>query len=108
MIDDPNASGSMIDDLTEILEGYNSGVYTRGGMLNQILSLSLFHPMDSIITALPDARRAEFIAWARETFDNDVPLEDFVIITQGTSSDDDLVPIARIREWFRTHDASRP
>jgi hypothetical protein len=108
MIDDPNVSGTVIDDLTEILEGYSSGMYTHGGMLNQILSLSLSHPMDSIITALPDGRRAEFIAWARETFDNDVPLEDFVIITQGTPSNDDLVPIARIREWFRTHDVPRP
>lgn len=107
MTDDTNTRNVVIDDLTEILEGYDHGEMTRGGMLNQILSLSLTYPVERIIAALPDMRRAEFIAWARESFDNDVPLEDFVIITQGTPSDDDLVPIARIREWLRAQDGAR-
>lgn len=97
----------MIDEISEILDAYECGTYTRRDMLNEILWLSLRYPVDSIISALPAAPRAEFLAWARETFDNDIPLEDFVIITQGTPADDDLVPIARIREWFRTQDGDR-
>lgn len=56
----------MIDDLAEVLEGYEAGTYTRGGMLHQLLSLSLIYPIDGIIAALPADRRAEFLAWARE------------------------------------------
>jgi hypothetical protein len=98
----------MIDDLAEILQGYENGTYTRGGMLHQILLLSRAYPIEDIIAALPADRRAEFLAWARESFDNEIPVADFVVITQGTPSDDDLIPVTRIREWFRTQDPQPP
>jgi hypothetical protein len=94
----------MIDDLNQLIEAYDAGVYVREDLLNRILSLSISHPVDDIIAALPESWRVEFLSWAREMFDNEIPLRDFVVITQGTPGDDDLEPIARIREWFRTHD----
>jgi hypothetical protein len=98
----------MIDDLNQLLEAYDDGVYTHDDLLSRILSLSSVHPIDDIIASLPEPWKDEFLSWARRMFDNAIPLSDFVHITQGSPNDDDLEPIVRVREWFRAHRPPTP
>jgi hypothetical protein len=95
----------MIGDLNDLIESYDTGMYSLEDVLNRILSLASTYPMDVIITDLPEHWRTEFLSWARRKFDNDIPLHQFVTISQGKSGSEDLIPIARIREWFREHDS---
>jgi len=98
-----SACSQMIERVNELIEEYDIGLYALDDVQSRILSLSLLHSIDDIISALPEQWRVEFVAWARERYDNDTPTNQFVVIGQGLPSDDDLKPIAHIREWFRRH-----
>jgi hypothetical protein len=91
----------VIDPVHDIIEAYDQGTYTHGDALNRILSLATQHPIEEIVASLPDPWRTDFLSWARRTFDNEIPLDEFVIISEGITTDEDLRPIAIIREWFR-------
>lgn len=94
----------MIEQINELIKEYDIGMYALDDVRSRILSLSLFYSIDDILSALPEPWRADFVTWARNHYDNDTPIDQFVIITQGMPRDDDLKPIAHIREWFRRHD----
>lgn len=96
----------MIGDLQELIESYDAGVYSLEDVLNRIMSLASMYAMDDIVTDLPGQWKAEFLSWARRKFDNAIPLHQFIVISQGTSDEEDLLPITRIREWFREHQSS--
>lgn len=91
----------MIERVVELIEEYNIGMYALDDVRGQILYLSLLYSIDDIISSLPVQWREDFIEWTRRHYDNEVPVEQFISITQGAPSDDDLKPITYIREWFR-------
>lgn len=92
----------MIAEVQELVDRYEDGTYTRNDLLNRILALSLAFPVDGIVDSLPERWKDEFLSWARRQFDNTIPLEEFVVISQGAPCSDDLEPIRRIRDWFRS------
>ena len=94
----------MIDAVDQLIDAYDAGAYVRDDLFNRILSLSSLYAIGDIIAMLPVPWREEFVLWARQMFDNAIPLSEFILISQGAPSEDDLRPIVRIREWFRAHE----
>jgi hypothetical protein len=92
-----------VDDL---IAQYEQGDETKWGVLSGILFLSREHSTDDIIDSLPEPWREDFIGWARARYDNDKPLEAYILISQGPTDDRDLRVITAIRDWFRRHPTS--
>jgi hypothetical protein len=90
----------MIAEVEELIAAYEEGVYAHDDFLGRLLALSSHYKLDDIYAALPAAWQAEFLSWARSAYDNDVPPEDFVVITQGTPDDSHLREIPLVREWL--------
>jgi hypothetical protein len=91
----------MIEDVKRLLDDYEDGACTLMVLYNSLLSLSNAHPISDVIDSLPPQWREDFLAWARETFDNDIPADQFIVINGGVATDDDIRPIRLLREWFK-------
>ena len=48
---------------------------------------------------LPEETRADFLAWARRYYDNDVPVDEFVSLREADTETRNRV-IESIRSWF--------
>jgi hypothetical protein len=92
-----------MQEIDELIAGYERGDETKAGVLSTILFLSRYHTIDDIIDSLPEPWKGEFISWARAGYDNEKPLDQFVLISEGPSDDRDLEVITAIREWFQRH-----
>jgi len=94
-----------IDTVPGIIEAYEQGVYTRLEMHALLGRLVTFDTADELISSMRPDIREDFIRWARQTFDNDVPVEDFVSIggEGGFRHPDAMIPA--LRDWLRRHPA---
>ena len=92
----------MIDESDEVLDriiaGYLTGLYTQAELFASVLDC---HTVDTIkrrVGLLPPPMAAEFRHWARETYDNELTVEDFGSIGTGRPLSADK--LALIREWI--------
>lgn len=90
----------MIEEVADILSSYDLGHETWTDAMNGLLFLAPAHRIADIIASLPEPWAREFVQWAKTKFDNDIPLDQFVLIEPMTSGRD-LEPIRLFREWIR-------
>ena len=70
----------MIDELAELIEMHNRGVWSTHDLYHQITLLVPGHPLEAILAELPPGICHDFVSWLRETCDNEIPVGDFVSI----------------------------
>lgn len=93
----------MINELAEIVEMYEQGAWSRGDYFYRITLLVPAFSIDEIVLKLPTCDRDDFVCWLHETYDNDVPANEFVSI--GHQNDTALTGerIDDIRRWLRVN-----
>jgi hypothetical protein len=93
----------MIKDLAELLTMYAQGVWSRGDFFYQITLLVPAFSVQAIIDELPEPDRLDFVSWLRQTYDNDLPAEEFVTIGRQEDTAMSRVRISQLRTWLRVN-----
>jgi hypothetical protein len=91
----------MIKDLAELVAMYDRGAWSRGDFFYQA---TLFVPdvaIQTVVDHLPDTLREDFVHWLRETYDNDVSIDDFVSIVTTEDRGQMRTRIEALRTWLR-------
>jgi len=93
----------MINELTELVEMYEQGAWSRGDYFHRITLLVPDFSIDELIHQLPTSDRDDFVRWLRETYDSDVPADNYVSI--GNQGDTTLARerIDCLRGWLRAN-----
>ena len=90
----------MIPAVAELVAEYDEGVWSKGDFFQRASDLVSRYPVQAVVDAMPDEHREEFVTWMRETYDNDVSADDYIMI--GRDDREELrqrLPI--LRAWFR-------
>jgi hypothetical protein len=67
-----------------------------------LLNLALDTPLDEIIPTVPEPWRSRFVDWIAETYDNDIPMQDFVWLDSGRAEPEGARRVIEVaREWLR-------
>lgn len=91
----------MTRTISEIIEDWDQGVITTYEVYPALLHLALDAPLDSVITAVPEPWRSNFVDWLASTYDNDTPIEDFVWLDSAQSEPKGARRVISIaREWL--------
>jgi hypothetical protein len=93
-----------IDDIPDLLDELKTGTFSLGDVVSLCLDLFERNDVDAVLTALPDEVRAYVIADITATFDNDIPVGDFMIFdsARGDHPAKALI-IDRVRRWLKAH-----
>ena len=93
----------MINELAELVELYEQGVWSRGDYFHRITLLMPRFSITELLNELPTSDREDFVSWLRETYDNDVPADSFISI--GNRGDTTLsdARIDGVRSWLRAN-----
>ena len=87
--------------VSDVMAEWEQGSLARGEVCDELLKLVLDTPLDEVIDAVPEPWRSRFVSWIDETFNNDVPADEFMHISSGAPprpSDGKVIAIAR--EWL--------
>lgn len=88
--------------ITEIIEEWEQGMITTHEVYPALLELALELPIDEIFAATPEPWRSGFLDWLKQTYENDVPEEDFVWLHSSAAEPVGARRvIALAREWLR-------
>src|SRR5262245_25060156 len=94
----------------ELLAYYEEGAYTKREIFWKIFLRIDGDNVGHVIAALPPDFRTEFVAWAREEYDNTARPSEFIFIggEGGAPGDEQFaVMLDAIRGWFATNPANR-
>lgn len=93
-----------IDDIPDLLEEVKAGTFSLGDVVSLCLDLFERNEVDAVLAALSDEARAYVIADMIATFDNDIPVNDFLIFdsARGDHPAKALI-IDRVRRWLNAH-----
>ena len=90
----------MINELAELIEMYEQGVWSRGDYFHRITLLVPDLSIDELLHGLPTSDRDDFVRWLRETYDNAVPADNFVSIGHRDDPARTRERIASLRQWL--------
>jgi hypothetical protein len=93
----------MIDELTELIEMYEQGAWSRGDYFYRITLLAPEVSIDELLPELPTSDRDDFVRWLRETYDNDVAADHFVSIGHRDDPSRTRERINSLRAWLRAN-----
>jgi hypothetical protein len=93
----------MISELAELIEMYEQGAWSRGDYFHRITLLVPNFSMDSLFSELPTSDRDDFVRWLSETYDNEVPADDFVSIGHRDDAARTRERINSLRDWLRAN-----
>jgi len=82
----------------EMHAGYESGLYTREEIFTQLVYGFDPENFAELILALPDALQTSFRQWAIRHFDNDLPADQFLMLTGDRPLSD--AALQAIRRWL--------
>ncbi|HZJ62096.1 MAG TPA: hypothetical protein VFD36_01120 [Kofleriaceae bacterium] len=93
----------MIDELAELVEMYEQGAWSRGDYFYRITLLVPDVSVGELIQEIPISDHDDFVCWLRQTYDNDVPADNFISI--GGQGDTALTRerIDSLRGWLRAN-----
>jgi hypothetical protein len=86
-------------DVSDMLAMYQRGDLTRADLHTKILRLMAHTPPGDLLVMLPEETRADFLAWARRHYDNNVPVDEFVSFREADIETTNRA-IESIRTWF--------
>lgn len=94
----------MIDEIPELLEMWESGLFSKGDLLARLVGLVERHAIDDIVAELPPPWRDELVAYLRTNYDNDIPIEDFVwLSSSGAEPPGRRELIRTVRAWLQAN-----
>lgn len=97
----------MNDQLAELISMYDAGAWSRDDFLFQILLVVPAVSIETVIEQLPTAICDDFVQWLRDTYENEVPLDDFISIGRNVDAVQDGVRLEMIRAWLRANPKQR-
>jgi hypothetical protein len=97
----------MISELGELIEMYEQGAWSRGDYFHRITLLVPKFSIDELLNELPTSDRDDFVRWLRETYDNDVPPDNFVSIGHRDNTARTRERIDSLRDWLRGESSRR-
>jgi hypothetical protein len=103
------------DTTAALLQKYQDGWLSKDELLTQIAHRATTDNIDALVAGLPEAWQDEFTTWARNTYDNGVPVDDLVYLGSGAEPSGLREGVTVVREWLRrqpttprVRDAPRP
>jgi hypothetical protein len=90
-----------IGDIPEMLREMRAGTLSFKDISSLCLDLFEHNEVDAVLAALPDRLRDDIVADMTSTFDNDIPLDDFMIFSSARGDHPaKSVIIDRVRRWL--------
>jgi hypothetical protein len=86
-------------DVLNLLAMYERGDLTRAELHTKLLRLLADTPPGDLLVMLPKETRADFLAWARRYYDNNVPVDEFLSLQEADIETGNRA-IESIRSWF--------
>jgi hypothetical protein len=91
-----------LDDISELVTELETGNLEREHFYSLCMDLFEYHEVETVLASLPVDLRRGLIADITTLFDNDVPAEDFLLLSSARGDHPaKIVIIDRIRRWLK-------
>jgi hypothetical protein len=93
----------MIKEVQSAIDSYEQGDCAKGSTYTDLLYMIPAHGVQAVMDSLPESWRREFEAWLVSNYDNEIPVEEFLVF--GLSQEEENmkdVPIPLVRAWLRS------
>jgi hypothetical protein len=86
--------------IDQIRQDYFEAGHPRHWAYEEILKLIPTFGADAVINALPPPWKRTFYDWAKDMYDNEIPLDQFIKVGSGFAPDE---AVEALRGWFAAH-----